>query len=298
MTVKQLRAFLAVAQTLSFTQACERMHLSQPALSLAIKGLEESLGGRLLIRTTRSVRLTPEGESFVPLAKRLLAEWDNTEELMRQRFTLQLGRLTVAAMPSFASNLLPPALMAFRSRHPRINVTVHDVINEQVIDMVRDRQVELGIAFEPEAAGSLTFTTLFIDRFVAVVPPNSLLARHDRLSWEILLTHDFIALQRPSMVRRLLEQQIGKRGIRLPAAFESHQLATVGRMVANGLGVSAVPSLCAKQMEELGARCLPLDDPAIERSVGMLTHGELSAAALALRQVLMETLGHSARGGD
>ncbi|QTF91173.1 LysR substrate-binding domain-containing protein [Halomonas sp. BM-2019] len=293
MTVKQLRAFLAVAQTLSFTQACERLHLSQPALSLAIKGLEESLGGRLLIRTTRSVRLTPEGESLVPLAKRLLAEWDNTEELMRQRFTLQLGRLTVATMPSFASNLLPPALMVFRSRHPRINVTVHDVINEQVIEMVRDRQVELGIAFEPEAAGSLTFTPLFVDRFVAVVPPRSLLARHERLSWPTLLTHDFIALQRPSMVRRLLEQQLGELGIQIPAAFESHQLATVGRMVASGLGVSAVPSLCARQMEELGARCLPLDDPAIERAVGMLTHGELSAAAVALRQVLVETLGQS-----
>ncbi len=294
MTVKQLRAFLAVAQTLSFTQACERLHLSQPALSLAIKGLEESLGGRLLIRTTRSVRLTPEGASFLPLAKRLLAEWDNAEELMRQRFTLQLGRLTLATMPSFASNLLPPALMAFRNRHPRINVTVHDVINEQVIDMVRDRQVELGIAFEPEASGSLTFTTLFVDRFVAVVPPRSLLARHTALDWQTLLTHDFIALQRPSMVRRLLEQQLGERGIRLPAAFESHQLATVGRMVASGLGVSAVPSLCARQMEELGARCLPLADPTIERAVGMLTHGELSAAALALRRVLTDTLGSAA----
>lgn len=291
MTPKQLRAFLAVAQTLSFTQACERLHLSQPALSLAIKGLEESLGGRLLTRTTRSVRLTPEGDSFLPLAKRLLAEWDNAEELMRQRFTLQLGRLTLAAMPSFASNLLPPALMAFRSRYPRINVTVHDVINEQVIDMVRDRQVELGIAFEPEAAGSLTFTPLFRDRFVAVVPPRSLLAAHAALDWSTLQTHDFIALQRPSMVRRLLEQQLDARAMRLAPAFESHQLATVGRMVASGLGVSAVPSLCARQMQELGACCLPLANPTIERAVGMLTHGELSAAALALKQVLIDTLG-------
>ncbi len=290
MTVKQLRAFLAVAQTLSFTQACERLHLSQPALSLAIKGLEESLGGRLLIRSTRSVRLTPEGESLLPLAKRLLAEWDNTEELLRQRFTLQLGRLAVATMPSFASNLLPPALMAFRQRHPRVNITVHDVINEQVIDMVRNRQVELGIAFEPEAIGSLCFTRLFSDRFVAVVPPDSLLARHPYLEWNTLLTHDFIALQRPSMVRRLLEQQLQRQGIGLPTAFESHQLATVGRMVASGLGVSAVPSLCRQQMEELGARCLPLTSPTIERDVGMITHGELSAAALALRQVLEETI--------
>ncbi|MDI5933008.1 LysR family transcriptional regulator [Halomonas kalidii] len=291
MTVKQLRAFLAVAQTLSFTQACEQLHLSQPALSLAIKGLEESLGGRLLIRSTRSVRLTPEGESLVPLAKRLLAEWDNTEELLRQRFTLQLGRLAVATMPSFASNLLPPALMAFRQRYPRVNITVHDVINEQVIDMVRNRQVELGVAFEPEATGSLTFTPLFVDRFVAVVPADSLLADRERLDWATLLTHDFITLQRPSMVRRLLEQQLENRGIVLPTAFESHQLATVGRMVASGLGVSAIPSLCIQQMQELGARCLPLVDPVIERAVGVVTYGthELSVAALALQEVLAET---------
>ncbi|ERS83890.1 LysR family transcriptional regulator [Halomonas sp. PBN3] len=291
MTVKQLRAFLAVARTLSFTQACEHLHLSQPALSLAIKGLEESLGGRLLTRSTRSVRLTPEGESLVPLAKQLLAEWDNTEELMRQRFTLQMGRLGVAAMPSFAGTLLPPALMAFRSRYPRINVTVHDVINEQVIEMVRNRQVELGIAFEPEASGSLAFTPLFRDCFVAVVPPDSLLAGHARLAWATLLTRDFIALQRPSMVRRLLEQQLTAEGMRLPTAFESHQLATVGRMVASGLGVSAVPSLCRRQMEELGARCLPLEGPVIERDVGILVQGELSTSALALREVIVDTLG-------
>ncbi|WP_051530201.1 LysR family transcriptional regulator [Halomonas halodenitrificans] len=289
MTTKQLRAFLAVAQTLSFTQACEHLHLSQPALSLAIKGLEESLGGRLLTRTTRSVRLTPEGESLVPLAKRLVAEWDNTEELMRQRFTLQMGRLGVAAMPSFASNLLPTALMAFRQRYPRVNITVHDVINEQVIDMVRNGQVELGIAFEPEATGSLAFTPLFDDRFVAVVPPRSLLARQATLRWEMLLTHDFIALQRPSMVRRLLERQLATEGMSLPTAFESHQLATVGRMVASGLGVSAVPSLCRRQMEELGACCLTLETPAIERAVGILTHGELSTAALALKEVIVES---------
>ncbi|SEK27284.1 LysR family transcriptional regulator [Halomonas daqiaonensis] len=292
MTVKQLRAFLAVARTLSFTQACEHLHLSQPALSLAIKGLEESLGGRLLIRSTRSVRLTPEGESLVPLAKRLIAEWDNTEELLRQRFTLQLGRLAVATMPSFASNLLPPALRVFRQRHPRVNVTVHDVINEQVIEMVRARQVELGLVFEPEATGSLSFTPLFRDRFVAVVPAESRLAERSRLGWPTLMTRDFITLQRPSMVRRLLEQQLESRGLTLPAAFECHQLATVGRMVASGLGVSAVPSLCIAQMQELGAVCVPLDDPIIERDVGVLTwnNHELSVAALALQEVLAETI--------
>ncbi|MFI8748668.1 LysR family transcriptional regulator [Vreelandella lionensis] len=290
MTVKQLRAFLAVAQTLSFTQACERLHLSQPALSLAIKGLEDSLGGKLLIRSTRSVRLTPEGESLLPLAKHLLAQWDNTEERLRQRFTLQLGRLSVAAMPSFACNLLPSALVKFRQQYPKINVTVHDVINEEVTDMVRSRQVEIGIAFSPEGQGSLSFTPLFEDQFVAVVPPTSPLAHRDTLPWTQLLENDFITLQRPSMVRRLLEQELGKRHIDLPVAFESHQLSTVGRMVAEGLGVSAVPSMCIQQMHELGARCVPLVEPSIACRVGILTQEELSVAAHALRSVLLESV--------
>ncbi|MGR4068169.1 LysR family transcriptional regulator [Halomonas sp. LR3S48] len=292
MTVKQLRAFLAVAQTLSFTQACERLHLSQPALSLAIKGLEETLGGPLLIRSTRSVRLTPEGEILVPLAKRLLADWDNAEELLRQRFTLQLGRVALAAMPSIACNRLPRALRRFRERFPRVNVTVHDVINEQVIDMVRRQQVELGIAFEPETREGIDFLPLFDDTFVAVLPPDSPLASAESVDWKALLVHDFITLQRPSMVRILLEQALARQHTELPVAFESHQLATVGRMVASGLGVSAVPSLCREQMHELGARCVPLYDPQIRRTVGVVLGAgqELSIAARAMHEVLQTTL--------
>lgn len=290
MTVKQLRAFLAVAQTLSFTQACERLHLSQPALSLAIKGLEDALGGKLLLRSTRSVRLTPEGESLLPLAKHLLAQWDNTEERLRQRFTLQLGRLSVAAMPAFACNLLPAALVRFRQQYPKINVTVHDVINEDVTDMVRSRQVEMGIAFSPEGTGTLSFTPLFEDHFVATVPQDSALTQHATLTWEQLLGEDFITLQRPSMVRRLLEHALSRQQIDLPVAFESHQLSTVGRMVGAGLGVSAVPSMCLPQMQAMGARCLPLTAPAIPCRVGILTQQELSVAAHALRTVLLETV--------
>lgn len=289
MTVKQLRAFLAVARNLSFAQAGERLHLSQPALSLAIKNLEESLGGPLLTRTTRSVSLTPEGETLLPIATRLLADWDNTEELLRQHFTLQLGKVSIAAMPSFAGNLLPLALKAFRGRHPRVNVAVHDVLNEQVVDMVRTGRVELGIAFEPETLENLAFIPFYTDRFVAVVPADSPLAAHAELSWETLLQESFITLQRPSAVRLLLEQHVAPQHGRLPVAFESHQLVTVGRMVAQGLGVSAVPTLCIRQMEELGARCVRLHSPQVERRVGLLRLAEhsLSTAAQALSDALL-----------
>lgn len=299
MTVKQLRAFLAVAQSLSFAQACERLHLSQPALSLSIKNLEESLGGQLLARTTRSVSLTPEGATLLPIARRLLADWDNAEELLRQHFTLQLGKVAIAAMPSFAGNLLPVALKAFRERHPKVNVAVHDVINEQVLEMLRNRRVELGIAFEPESLDGLDFTPFYSDRFVAVVPADSPLAERAEVTWEQLLRESFITLQRPSAVRLLLEERIAAQHGKLPVAFESHQLVTVGRMVAQGLGVSAVPSLCIQQMEELGARCVALNGPQMERRVGLLRLAEhkLSTAAQALADIVIEVSSSPARPG-
>lgn len=289
MNIKHLRAFVAVAEHLSFAQAGERLHLSQPALSLTIKALEQHLGGAVLTRSTRHVALTPEGETLLPLARRLLADWDNTEELLRQHFTLQTGRVSIAAMPSFAGNLLPQALKRFRDRHPRVNVAVHDVINEQVLDMLRQRRVELGIAFEPQSLRDLHFTPLYTDRFVAVVPKDSPLAAHATLTWAQLRQADFITLQRPSAVRLLLEEETLAAHGRLPVAFECHQLSTVGRMVASGLGVSAVPSLCIGQMHELGALCKPLAEPHVQRRIGLMHLGEheLSTAALALQDALI-----------
>jgi LysR family carnitine catabolism transcriptional activator len=193
-------------------------------------------------------------------------------------------------MPSFAGTLLPAALKVFRGRFPRVNVAVHDVINEQVLEMVRHRRVELGIGFEPESSNELLFTPFYMDRFVAVVPRESPLALRKELTWSDLLKEDFIALQRPSAVRLLLEEHVQAQHGKLSVAFESHQLSTVGRMVANGLGVSAVPSLCIQQMHELGAHCVALSEPRIERRIGlmMLADHQLSAAAQALREVLIE----------
>ncbi|AZL73776.1 MULTISPECIES: LysR family transcriptional regulator [Pseudomonas] len=289
MNVKQLRAFVTVAKYQSFAQAGEHLHVSQPALSLTIKALEDNLGGALLTRTTRSVSLTPEGEVLLPLARRLLADWDDTEEMLRQRFTLQLGRVSVAAMPSFAGNLLPQSLKVFRQRYPKVNVTVHDVINEQVLELVRHRRVELGIGFEPDGNEALRFHPLYMDRFVAVVPADSPLARQPQVRWQELLAEDFIALQRPSAVRLLLEQHLVAGHGKLTVAFESHQLSTIGRMVASGLGVSAVPALCIGQMQELGARCVPLVEPTVERRIGViaLADHKLSRAAEALLDVLL-----------
>jgi LysR family transcriptional regulator, carnitine catabolism transcriptional activator len=289
MTGRQLRAFVALADTLNFAMAAERIHMSQPALSLAIKSLERGLGGRLLTRTTRRVALTPEGELLVPLARRMLAEWDDTEEMLRHRFTLQRGHVAIAAMPSFAGNVLPELLVAYRRHYPRVDVAIHDVIHEHVLDFVDKGRVELGISFEPDSTEHFQFEPLFIDRFVAAIPRQRPFAGMRKIAWKQLLSHPFVTLQRPSTVRRLLERSLALSGIELKVAMECHQLASVAGLVASGLGVSAVPALCARQMNLLGARSVPLHSPTIERAVGLITRRQavLSTAALAMYDIAL-----------
>ena len=290
MKIKQLRGFLTVADTLSFVTASERLHISQSALSVTIKSLEADLGGKLFGRTTRRVRLTPEGEALLPLARKLIADWESVQSELQHRFSLGHSRVSVAAMPSFAASLLPPVLRLFRDSHPHISVQVHDVINERVMDMLQVGEVELGVGFEPSFS-SLAFEPLYLDRFIAIVPPDSRFAEYSIIHWRDLLESPFIALQRPSAVRILLEDSLLAVGIELRVDYESHHLSTVGKMVASGLGVSVVPALCAQHMTEVGAKILQLDAPEIERHVGILWRPgqEWSVATTSLYDTLIGT---------
>lgn len=300
MTQRQLRAFVSVARTLSFARACEQLHLSQPALSLAVRSLEQALGGRLFSRTTRQVRLTPEGADLLPLAEQLLADWERVGERLRARFALQTGHLAVAAMPTFAANLLPRLLRGYRERHPEVAISVRDVVHEQVLELVESGRVEVGFAFEPESAPALAFTPLLVDRFVAIVPRDSRLASERRIGCKGLMSEVFIALERPSSMRRLIEDALGASGLAFAPRLECSQLTTAIELVSAGLGVSVIPSLSRRQAEAAGARCLALSGPVIRKAVGLVHRRDqqLSAAALALALLARSVLRPSASGAE
>ncbi len=287
-TIRQLRCFAAVARSGSFAEAGSLLHLSQPALSIAVRNLEQEIGGRLLERSTRTVTLTPEGSRFYAVVQRLLADWDRSLEDVRNLFALRRGKLDIAAVPTFASSLLPAVLAQYHRRYPDINVTVHDVITESVVEMVRDGRVELGVTFDPGDAPDLNFTPLFRDRFVTVLPAGHPLLAKKRLKWRDLDGYPYIALQRPSSIRLLIDRSLQARGISMVPAFEAHQLASIGRMVSTGLGVSVVPALSSSQMQEMGAECRPLGEPVITRELGVITRKRqpLSATTQAMLDVI------------
>lgn len=276
-TLKQVRTFVTIAQSKSFAEAGEILHLSQPALSISMKNLEETVGGKLLARSTRTLSLTPEGKLFLPIAKRLLSDFDDAFIELSELFSLKRGNLSLAAMPSFASTHLPQHLLAFTTKYQEIKVRVHDVIAEEAVTMVQTGKVEFAISFDPGEFDDLNFETLFSDQLLAVFPEDHALAQVDALvqaddlTWQQLSQYPFIALQRPSSIRMLMESTLAEQELFLQIKYESNQLATVVQMVANKLGVSAIPSLYKQQIQALKIQHSPLTSPTISRRVGIIT---------------------------
>jgi len=272
MNNKQLKTFVTVANCLSFAEAAKQLHVSQPALSQTIKALELSVGGTLFHRTTRTIALSAEAEALLPKATELLRHWDNVEEEIRQRFALKIGRIAVAAMPSYASSVLPAILKSYTEAHPEIHIEVHDVLTDTVIEYVREQRFELGICFKTaQLDQDLNFHPLYLDRFKLVVPKHSPLATKTEVRWADIAAEDFIALQAPSSVRSLIDTRLADYGTRLETTYDTNQLTTVGKMVAVGLGVSIVPQLCEEQMQQQGCACIDLVEPVIETWVGVVS---------------------------
>jgi len=262
MTLKQLKAFLALARTLNYANASLELHLSQSALSLTIKSLEEELGGKLFNRNTRRVELTQEGKS--------LTNWDEMENDVKQRFKLNRGTLSIASMPFVTHAILPEVIHQFLELHPNLNFSIQDIPNETIIEKVQDGIFELGICFEPDLTEGLEFKPLFEEDFLALLPKTHSLAQLPSITWHELCSNPFVTLQKPSIVRYLVEQNCLRNNITLDLKVECHQISSLSSFVAYGIGVSAIPRHFAKHIDKEHNVLIELKDESIHKTVGIV----------------------------
>ncbi|WP_286902898.1 LysR family transcriptional regulator [Vreelandella sedimenti] len=287
-SIQQLRVFVAVAHSRSLAEASERVHLSQPAISIALRKLEENVGGALFARTTRQLALTPEGEAFLPVAVRLLNDWNEAFEDLNDQFSKQRGKVTVAALPTLAAGLFPRVIKLFHEAYPRINLSLHDVLAEQINQMVREGRADLGLSVPPSDAEDLTFEPVLEDSYVVVCPCGHPLLAQSAVAWSQLAAYPFIGINRLSSSRQDIDRIMQSVGERLDILCDARQIATVGRMVAAGLGISVLPSLSFRQIAADGIEYRPLVEPTIRRELGIILSRRHppSAATSALRQLI------------
>lgn len=273
LSFKQLRAFITVAQSHNFAEAAIKLHISQPALSSAIKKCEELLGGALFMRTTRSVSLTKEGDVFLPIALRLYDEYHDSINQIQAVFAKQTGSLTIASMPSFAERYLPEYLYAFHQRYPNISIKIEDVVVERVVELVSQGKVECGFSFEPTIEDDMTFTPLFTDKFVVVMHPSHPLSELYVDSITLLDVQDesMVVMNRNSNLRVFIDSVYEHYNISPHIIAEASQIGTLGQLVKQQIGIAIVPQLSSQRMQELGLRCVELNETLLQRKVGIIS---------------------------
>jgi LysR family carnitine catabolism transcriptional activator len=273
LSFKQLRAFITVAQSNNFAEAALKMHISQPALSSAIKKCEEILGGALFMRTTRTVSLTKEGEAFLPIALRLYDEYHDSINQIQAVFAKQSGSLTIASMPSFAERYLPEYLYAFHQRYPNISIKIEDVVVERVEELVSQGKVECGFSFEPTRDDDMTFTPLFTDKFVVVMHPSHPLCQRAASGMSLLDIQNeaMVVMNRNSNLRVFIDGVYKHYQITPQIIAEASQIGTLGQLVKQQIGIAIVPQLSSLRMEQLGLCCVELNEAMLQRKVGIIS---------------------------
>jgi DNA-binding transcriptional LysR family regulator len=242
-SMRQLRAFLAVASYRHFRRAAEALHLTQPAVSRLIADLEAELDVRLFDRSTREVVPTEAGRYLEQAASRVLDELDGVLTHVRTQSDPLRGRVRVAAVPTLSAGLVPTCIARCAADHPAIEIILRDQSQAQVLDAVRGGEVDFGLTVEPATPEEFDVETILRDPFRVVCRTDHPLATKRQVAWEDIGHEPLILLDHASGSRRLIDAAFATRDIRTHVALEVGHPHTAFRMVEAGLGVTVTPAL-------------------------------------------------------
>lgn len=295
-TLRQLRAFISVADTASFARAAERMHVSPSGLSMLVSELEKQLGLKVFSRSTRQVRLTDAGSEFLPLARKSLGDLEAAIAATRSLADIQRGRVTVAASVVPAATLLPWVVSEFVRTYPGIQCAVKDGYEEEIRDQVRRGEVDLGVGTLLEDDTGLNESVLYEDHLMALMPDKHPLVERGAVSWKDLALYPLIALTAQSPSRHLADDAFAAAGVVVKPQYEASFSSTIISMVAAGLGVAALPVNVRQVSPRVKVHARLLVRPTVKRKLGVYSRAdtELSPAAQAFRRHLeaFVTQGH------
>lgn len=268
MELRHLRYFIALAGSLNFTRAAERVHVTQSTLSHQIRQLEDELGKPLFERSGKRVMLTEAGDQFLHYAQRALQEIDQGLGALRQN-TLELtGHLRIGSTHTFNLSFIPDCIASFQQRYPGIRISVEELAADTIVQRLHDRQLDIGIAYRPAEPLELQFEPLYNEEMVLVVGPGHPLARRKRVRMVELHGQAMVLLPRSFTTRLMLDECFQACGAEPHVLVEMNTLAPMMDVVAKTalaaiVTVGAVPPGSA-------LRVVRLESPTPMRTPGML----------------------------
>jgi DNA-binding transcriptional LysR family regulator len=242
-SLRQLRAFLAVARQRHFRRAADNLHLSQPAVSRHIAELESELGVRLFDRNTREVVPTEAGRYLESAIERVLDELEGVLEHVHSEGERKRGKVHVASVPTLSASLMPVCIADCARDYPELTIQLHDQAQTLVLDSVRGGEVDFGIAIDPPESGEFDCETIMRDPFCLACRPDHPFAKLKSVSWEKLRGQPLILLDYSSGSRPLIDATLRKYDIEANVVQQTGHTYTAFRMVEAGLGITITPAL-------------------------------------------------------
>jgi DNA-binding transcriptional LysR family regulator len=268
---RDLRVFLALAETASFRQTATRIHLSQSAVSGVIVRLEQMLEVKLFDRTTRSVHLTAAGEIFLEQALLMNEQSQEALRLVRNVNDLKSGSVRLAALPSLAATIIPEVMARFAAKYPGVQLVLHDTLSGPAFDLVASGKVDFAITAANPAYSDLDHSELASDGFVLLLATSHSQARPRKpLKWADTFAMTHISMPLPASVRQYADAAYMHHRQRFLPSYEVEHIATIHAMVKAGLGVAALPELAAKFISQEGVVSRKLVEPDIRRPLGLV----------------------------
>ena len=284
MDLPSLAAFLAIAETGSISAAARQLHLSQPAISKRLAGLESRLGHRLYDRIGRRVQLTGAGTQLRPHAERVLQDLEDGRRALSHLSDRVAGRLSIGTSHHIGLHRLPPVLKAYTRAHPDVDLDLHFMDSEVACRAVVAGQLELGIVTLPtEPIQELEARKVWDDPLAVVVAARHPLARRRRVPLTALAELPALLPDAATYNHRIVKAELARHGITPRVRLATNYLETLKMLVGIGLGWSVLP----RSMLDRSLRALVTPGFAPRRELGVVWHRRRTLSAPAV-QLLAE----------
>ncbi len=269
MDTQALTAFLAVAESGSFSTAAERLFLTQPAVSKRIAQLEQQLGTRLFDRVGRRIRLTEAGEALLPRARQVLLDLEDMGRAISNLTGTVSGTLRIGTSHHIGLHRLPPVLRRFSREYPDVKLDIHFIDSEEAWEAVLHGDLEMGVVtLPPQPDPRLHSQAVWQDPLVFMAAPEHPLARLDRVTLETLTGYSAILPSPVTFTRRIVESLFEEQALTLNISMSTNYLETIHMMVSIGLGWSVLPET---MLDDSVVR-LNVDTALPVRRLGVVTH--------------------------
>lgn len=259
MDIDQLRSLCFIAEEKSFSGAAQRMFITQPAISMQIKALEEEVGRVLLDRSKKEIYLTEEGEILYKHAKSVFNELEHANNEIDELQRLVRGQLTIGCSDTVSSYLLPRIISGYIEKYPDIEITVQNRPSPHIIKMVLDRIADIGLVTMPVDENNLVVRRLFSYKNVAVCSREHPVAELAKITVPALVKQRLLLLEPGTKNRILLDEAFARSGVKPASVMEFGSVEVQKSFAETGIGVAVVPEFAiGKRDKRGGLKSMPI----------------------------------------